>query len=212
MKNGLTAIQIKKAADGKLFDGAGLTLIKKGEGGKWVYRYSHLGRRREMGLGSWPTVSLAEARRHRDAWAMQLSIGNDPIALRDAQKADQIAERDKSDPTIAEAIHMVFESRKAAYRAAGANGRWLSPLTNHVIPKIGRMRLSDLHQRDLSDVLAPIWKTKHVTASRALERIRIVLRECQLMGFQCDPFIADAAKRMLGEVRHVPTPIPATPW
>lgn len=58
---------IQKAADGKLQDGRGLLIVKKGVTGKWVYRYSHLGKRREMGLGNWPVVTLADPACHRHA-------------------------------------------------------------------------------------------------------------------------------------------------
>ncbi|WP_245818939.1 Arm DNA-binding domain-containing protein [Marivita hallyeonensis] len=91
MKNTLTAIAIKKAGDGKLFDGGGLTLVKKNGSGKWVYRYTHLGKRREMGLGAWPTVGLADVRTARDGWAQVLASGRDPITVRSDQEAEAIA-------------------------------------------------------------------------------------------------------------------------
>lgn len=212
LKNTLTAVQIKKAGDGKLFDGGGLSLVKTGAAGKWVYRFSHLGKRREMGLGAWPTVSLAEARRARDAWAAELAAGRDPISVRDAKRASEIADRDKADPTMADAVTLVFEARKAGLRGDGARGRWRSPLDLHVLPVIGRKRLSELHQTDIKDTLAPIWRTKHPTAIKAIERLRIVMREAQIMGYDCTPVTVDAARRMLGEVRHVAEPTPSTPW
>ena len=63
MKNKLTTTEIKHASDSKIFDGGGLILNKKGKRGKWVFRYSHLGKRREMGIGTWPDLSLAGARK-----------------------------------------------------------------------------------------------------------------------------------------------------
>jgi hypothetical protein len=57
--NRLTAVQIKTAAPAKLQDGGGLILDKTATGGKWIYRYRFAGQRREMGLGSFPGVSLA---------------------------------------------------------------------------------------------------------------------------------------------------------
>lgn len=211
-KNKLTQVAVKNAGDGKMFDGGGLTFIKKGDGGKWVYRYSHLGRRREMGLGSWPEVSLSEARKARDGWAAELAAGRDPLDLRNAARAKEVAERDRSDPTFSEMVDVVFEARRAGLRGDGARGRWRSPLDLHVIPKIGRKRMSDLAQGDVADALRPIWRKKHPTAQKALQRTRIVFREARLMGFDCDPFTVDAAERMLGEVRHVVQHIAATPW
>ena len=87
MRKKLSAIAIKKAPDGKMGDGGGLSLTKNGATGKRVYRYSHLGRRRDMGLGSWPDLSLAEARRQRDHWAAIAASGNDPITARAAERA-----------------------------------------------------------------------------------------------------------------------------
>ena len=69
MRNKLTAIQVRKAGDGKFEDGGGLRLVRKNGVGKWVFRFSHLGRRREMGIGSQADLSLAEARARRDKWA-----------------------------------------------------------------------------------------------------------------------------------------------
>lgn len=76
---------IKAAPDGKLQDGRGLILVKTGETGRWVFRYSYLGRRREMGLGSWPVVTLAEARKQRDRWATVLASGEDPIDIPESE-------------------------------------------------------------------------------------------------------------------------------
>jgi integrase len=208
----LTAIKIKNAGDGKLQDGGGLILNKRGNGGKWIYRYSHLGKRREMGLGPWPAVSLAEARKVRDAWAAVLASGQDPISVRNAEKEAARLERDKHDPTFEELTQIVFEARKAGMRGDGTRGRWLSPLNLHVLPKIGRRRVSTLHQTDIRDTLKPIWRTKYPTAEKAIQRIKIVLRDGRLMGFDTDPMMADAAQLMLGEVRHKVTPIAATPW
>ena len=212
MAKKLTAVAVKNAGDGKLHDGGGLMLVKKGDGGKWVYRYSRLGKRRAMGLGSWPTLSLSDARKARDEWALVLARGDDPIAERERRRADEIAERDKDDPTFADMVDVVFEARKDSLRGGGARGRWRSPLDHHVIPVIGKRRMSELHRTEIHQALAPIWRTKHPTAIKAFTRTRIVFLEAQAMGFGCDPIVVDAAKRMLGEVRHEVEHIPATPW
>lgn len=212
MEKRLTAIAVKNAGDGKLHDGGGLMLVKKSGSGKWVYRYSRLGKRREMGLGAWPALSLAEARDARKEWAAILARGDDPIDERERRRADEIASRDREDPTFADMVDIVFEARRATLRDGGARGRWRSPLDHHVIPVIGKRRMSDLHRTDIHQALAPIWRTKHPTAIKAYTRTKIVFAEAQAMGFECDPGTVDAAKRMLGEVRHQVEHIAATPW
>ncbi len=212
MKNKLKAISVKHAADGKLQDGDGLVLIKAGESGKWIYRYSHLGRRREMGLGRWPDISLADARRSRDEWKAELLAGRDPITTRDAQRQAEIERREQADPTFADLTRTVFEAKQAGLRAGGERGRWMSPLVTHILPRIGNKRISKLTRFDVAEALRPIWRKKHPTAIKAYNRTRQVFTEGRFMGYDCDPFEVEAATRILGDVRHVSTPIRATPW
>lgn len=210
--NKLTAVHIKNASNGKLQDGGGLILNKKDEGGKWIYRYSFSGRRREMGLGSFPEVSLSEARKQRSYWQHILQGGKDPISERDRVRAEETAQLQKEDPTFEDMANTVFEALKGGLRGDGTRGRWLSPVKNHVIPKIGKKRMSEIHQSDIHAAIAPIWKTKHETADKALYRTRRIFKQAQLMGYEADPFTVDAARHMLGHYEHIPQPIPATPW
>lgn len=211
-RNKLTATAIRKSGPGKLFDGAGLYLIKTEGGGSWVYRFTHLGKRRDMGLGSFPALSLADARDARDTWASVLADGHDPVSTRAAQQSAAAAERDRDDPTFVRAAEIVFEARKATLKRGGDAGRWMSPLRQHMFPAIGHMKMSHIHQADIKTALAPIWRSKHPTAQKAAQRTRIVFDRCKRMGYDCDPFTVDAAKEMLGTVAHVAQHIPATPW
>ncbi len=207
-KNTLSAIEVQAAPNGPLSDGGGLSLVD----GRWSYRYSYGGKRREMGLGTYPAVTLAAARKARDRWAGVLLAGKDPITERDRLIAAERAAIDRHDPTFAEIAQTVFDGMKASLRGAGDRGRWFSPLAVHIIPKIGTMRLSQIHQTDLHRALKPIWKTKNPTAEKAIQRIGIIFRKAKLMGMQCDPFTVEAARHMLGEVRHKPAHIESTPW
>lgn len=212
MKNALTQIKVKNAPDGKLEDGGGLRLVKRGDSGKWVYRYSYLGKRREMGIGSWPAVTLAAARSARDSWAAELSAGRDPIDVRRGQQDAAVAARDRTDPTFSEMVDLVFDARRATLRGDGQRGRWRSPLDLYALPAFGRKRASQLTQRDVVDALKPIWHTKHPTATKAIQRIAIVLKSSKRMGFPADPDIVESAREMLGSVKHVITPTAAVPW
>jgi integrase len=208
----LSAVAIRKAAPGRLGDGRGLELHKGDGTGKWVWRYSFAGKRRQMGLGTWPDVSLAEARAQRDRWSLALTQGRDPITERRAEIAAARAAIERDDPTLATLARDVLEARKATLKSEGKAGRWLSPLERHVFAKIGHKPISTVRQQDIKAALERIWKTKHPTATKAIQRLRIVFRQGKLMGFDCDPFTVDAAQHMLGAVIHTPEPIAATPW
>ena len=68
-KNKLSAGFIRTAPAGKHSDGGGLWLIKREDGGaQWMQRVTVHGRRREMGLGGFPSVGLATARKLSERW------------------------------------------------------------------------------------------------------------------------------------------------
>ena len=108
--------------------------------------------------------------------------------------------------------HDAFEARKAELKNDGSAGRWLSPLTIHVLPKLGKVPVTDLDQRDIRDTLAPIWHTKSDTARKALNRISIVMRHAAALGLDVDLQATDKAKALLGKSRHKPRNIPAMSW
>ncbi|ULB09144.1 integrase arm-type DNA-binding domain-containing protein [Cereibacter azotoformans] len=211
-KNRLTAIAIRQAPPGRLHDGGGLMLEKGEASGKWIWRYSFAGKRRDMGLGSWPKVSLADARRARDGWAAVLLSGLDPISDRNRKREQERADMSRSDPTLEEVARATFEARKPGLRGGGERGRWFSPIERHVLPKLGKRRISTIHQTDIQQALAPIWRTKTATAEKAIGRLSMIFHHAKLGGLPADPFTVEAAKHLLGELRREVVPIPATPW
>lgn len=211
-RNKLNPVTIKNAAPGRLYDGGGLVLDRTATGGKWLFRYSFDSRRREMGLGSLDTVTLAEARRARDKWAALLLVGKDPISERDRIRADEAAAMDKADPTLAELVKLTFDAKKSGLKGDGRNGRWMSPLTLYVLPKLGSRRISTIHQTDIKAAMQPIWQTMPATAQKAITRTRAAFKAGKLMGYPCDPFTVDAAIHMLGDLDRTPVPMPATRW
>lgn len=165
-----------------------------------------------MGLGSLTDVSLAAARKSRDGWAVILASGRDPIDEKRRIEADTDAARNRVDPRFKDLAQTVFEAKKATLRGAGIAGRWMSPVETHILPAIGNKPVSELTPQHIKDALSPIWTKKHVTAGKALNRTRIILRGGKRMGMPCDPDIADTAEYLLREYIHVSEPIKATPW
>lgn len=212
IRNQLTAVAIRNAGPGKLEDGGGLRLYKTEGSGRWVFRYTFSGMRREMGLGSLDDLTLAQARSARDKWASVLASGLDPITERKRQRAETAAELSRSDPTFEELALTVFESKKASLRGEGTRGRWFSPLATHIIPRLGKRRISQIDQTDIAEALRPIWHDKPATAEKAFHRMRIIFRKAKLMGLDADPFVVEAAAHILGDVKRKVEHIAATPW
>jgi integrase len=208
-RNRLTAGFLKTAPAGKHCDGAGLWLVKRDDGGaQWVLRVTVHGRRREMGLGGFPALGLADARKIADRWRNVAAAGRDPVKERQAE--ERAARRE--DISLAVLTADAFEARKAELKGDGIAGRWLSPLTLHVLPKLGRVPVTDLDQRDIRDTLAPIWHTKAETARKALNRLSIVLKHAAALGLDVDLQATEKAKALLGKTRHVSKNIPAMDW
>jgi len=212
MAKQITAIQIKNAGDGKLADSRGLFLLKKGDTGRWVYRYQFQTRRRDMGLGSYPDMSLAAARKERDRWAAVAAADSDPIDTRQAEREVATAEANLDDPTFEEAAQRVLKMIKATLKDDGKAGRWLSPLAGHVIPKIGRRKISTITPIEIASVIRPIWHAKHPTAIKAVNRTKMVFQRCRRMGIDCHEETIEIALQHLGEHIHHAVPFAATEW
>lgn len=211
-KNKLTAKQVKSFGDGTFQDGGGLQLVRRKGTGRWIYRYSFLGQRRDMGLGSQSSITLAEARKARDRWFAVLHSGVDPIEARELKRDDIRNARAAYDPTLEEAVIVALESIKETLKRDGESGRWLSPLKMHITPKMGKRRVSQIGQIEIRDALRPIWKTKHETARKAKRRLKIVLEKARAAGADCDPGAVDRAVEMLGAVAAKAKHIASTPW
>lgn len=205
----LTAQEVKNKPAGKYNDGGGLWLVKRdAERGQWVLRVTVHGRRREMGLGAYPEVSLKDARLAADQQRQVKRSGLDPIK----ERARQRREAAKRLHLLKEIAADAFESRKAELKGDGKAGRWFSPLELHILPKLGNVPVAELDQTDIRDVLAPIWHTKADTARKALNRLSICVRHAAALGLEVDIQATEKARALLGKSRHTATNIPAMPW
>ena len=161
-----------------------------------------------MGLGSLSDVPLKKARELADYWRKLAVNGVDPIKDRERQ-ARELA---RNDNTLCKIAVEAFDARKAELKGDGKAGRWFSPLELHVLPKLGKIPVEEVDQRDIRDVLAPIWHTKAETARKALNRLGIVLRHAAALGLDVDLQATEKAKALLGKSRHTTKNIAAMRW
>lgn len=207
--NKLNNATVKAAGAGKYSDGGGLWIYKNANGGaKWVLRYSLYGRRHEMGLGGYPEVSLKEARESAEEWRAVVRQGKDAIKERERQRRE--AERNMH--ILSDVATDAFESRKAELKGEGKAGNWFSPLELHVLPKLGKMPITQIDQRDIRDTLAPIWHTKASTAQKAIDRLGVCINHAAALGLDVDMQATQKAKALLGKQRHKVRHIPAMAW
>lgn len=204
----LSATKIKNADKGTHGDGQGLMLVKKDKSkGKWIFRFTLNGKRRDMGLGSWPAVSLADARGAADAARKDVAKGINPIQARKTARVKR-----QGVPTLQEAAEAAFKSRRATFKNEGRTGRWMSPLKTHVFPKYGSLPITDIDQDVVVDILSPIWRAKHPTASKAAERIQIALKYAKAQKHPVETDAVELAKIILGDPNHKVEHRAAMPW
>src|SRR5690606_37654170 len=126
--------------------------------------------RREMGLGRWPDVSISEARTRAADARKLVRDAVDPIAARLREK------RSQAPLSVKAVVEGCFEARKAELKGDGEAGRWMSPLSVHVLPKLGAVPVEDLDQHHIRETLEPIWHTKPEAAEKALNRLGLALK------------------------------------
>ena len=207
--NQLTSAFLKTAPSGKHLDGLGLWYVKRPNGGsQWMLRISLGGKRREMGLGGFPAVSLKEARELAADYRKMAKHGIDPIKKRSQQRREAL--RPKSNlAVIAEAA---YEAKKAELKNDGINARWFSPLQLHVLPKLGNVSVEEITQQDIAQTLKPIWEAKAETAKKAINRLNIVFTYAAAAGLDVDMNAIAKAKALLGKQRKQTKNTPALHW
>jgi integrase len=162
---------------GRYADGGGLYLEVDPSGAqRWLLRTSVHGRRRDMGLGGYPTVSLAQAREKALHYRGIARSGGDPIAEKRKAQAPV--------PTFAEAAQTVHADHLKTWKNPKHRAQWINTLTEYVFPVMGDRRVDHIETPDILRVLSPLWVTKPETARRVKQRIGTVLDWAKAAGFR----------------------------
>ena len=186
-KNQLTDAFCKIAPEGEHADGGGLVLRVRNDGShkSWTLRKMIKGRRHMAGLGGYPSVSLADARKAAKAMAAQLT-GNGPAEpVTVAPESEPTPKRSimqdlvrravptpPTGPTFAEMTTEALKLHGPALADEKQISQWLASLTNHAFPIIGDMAIADITPSNVMDVLEPIWLTKAEMATKVRQRMR----------------------------------------
>lgn len=177
MPSKLNAVSLKGMATlGRHGDGDGLWFqVQSAASRSWLFRFTSplTGRVREMGLGAYPAVSLAEARESAFEARRKVRAGVDPL---DARKRVPAAPMEAAAGlTVRAAASAYIVAKKAGWRNEKHGLQWTNTLSTYVYPLVGDKLARDVTSRDVLEILEPIWAIKSTTASRVRERLECVL-------------------------------------
>ena len=169
----------------------------------WTWRGTVNGNRRDAGLGSFPYVTLAEARQAAFEYRKIARAGGDPLALKRRQDV----------PTFPEAIEVVIGIHREGWKDTGKSERqWRASLRDYAMPRLGRKRVDQITSADVMAVLTPQWHTKTVTMQRVRQRIGAVMKWAMTQGYRSDNPAGDVISGALPKTGTVQRHHPALPF
>lgn len=191
----LSALEVKNLPPGSHAVGgvAGLILEVSSTGGKtWLLRVRMGSKRREIGLGGYPSTSLSEARQKARDVRQQIAEGQDPVAQRQAQKAALLAQQ-ASLKTFAWCVDSYLDGMEGQWKNAKHAAQWRSTLETYANPIIGKLPVQSIALPHVLEVLnqpqpdkgnAALWDSKNETASRLRGRVEKVLDWATVHGYR----------------------------
>lgn len=205
----LSAMKVKRITERGLHAVGGVSglflQVAKGGSRSWILRATVGNKRRDIGLGGFPDVPLAQARDKARAAREQILQGVDPVAERKAAK-DALIAAQASRMTFAEAAKRKHSAIESQFRNPKHRKDWFSSLERHAIPVIGKMEVADIELPHVLSVLEPIWKSRTETATRVRQRMEAVFAWATVSGYR-EGMNPAAWKGNLAEVLPAPTKI-----
>lgn len=181
----------RKGAD-KHFDEHGLILRVRASGSKhWIWRGTVRGRRRDLGLGTFPYVSLGEARDKAFEYRRLAKAGEDPAAVHAPAGVAEVQPKSKA-PTFRKAAAAVIDLHRPTWRNPKSAAQWEASLRDYAYPVLGDMRVDEIGSGDILRALRPIWNAKRETAQRVRQRISAVMKSAIAAGHRPDNPAGDA--------------------
>ena len=138
------------------------------------------GRRRQLGLGVYPSVSLEDARSKATQIRIGASEGRD--VMLEQRRSEQIVAAAPRSVTFRDAFDGYFEMKEQQLSNDKHKAQWRSTMQAYVFPTIGKRPVGEITAAEVIDILKPIWNTKRETARRILQRMRAVFEAAIVRG------------------------------
>lgn len=200
----LSAIEVKRLTEPKMHPVgtvAGLMLNVKTSGSKsWILRTTIGSRRSDIGLGSFPEVTLAAATEAARAMKGKIKDGLDPVSERRAkQSAVQW--------TFKTCALAYIEAFKPSWKNAKHGQQWENTLATYVYPHFGDRHVKDVDTEDITNAIGPMWSTKNETMTRVRNRIELVLSWAAAQGYRPKEFNPATWRGHLDQVLPKPSKV-----
>jgi hypothetical protein len=176
----LSALEVKRAKTGPLYDGGGLMLrVQTPSAKSWLLRYQLKGVRRDMGLGSFPTTGLEDARTLAAEARKLISQKIDPL---DAKWASEKAA--KPLPTFGAVAALVIADAQAKTESEKVKYQWARHLGPALCGALLDRAVHEITAPEVARALALVWRSKPEVARklypairRVFDRARVILRD-----------------------------------
>ena len=139
--------------------------VAPGGSKSWIQRITIDSKRRDLGLGPFPVISLAKARERAFANRVAIADGCDPLAEKRKIKT----------PTFREAAKRTYETNRPRWRSEKVAAKWWQAMARHAFPVLGAMRVDRIGREDVLRVLVPLWTSRPEQARKLRRSIRSTL-------------------------------------
>jgi len=163
--------------------GLGLKVSPSGGGRSWVLRLTVGDKRREVGLGAYPAVTLAKAHEKAREMREQVAQGVDPLQER-RRAVQRLKASQASAMTFAQCAAAFVKAHAPTWRNAKHRQQWENTLSTYAHPVLGGLNVADIDTPHVVAVLEGIWITKTETAVRLRGRIEQVLDWATVQGLR----------------------------
>ena len=157
--------------------------VNDGDGRSWILRVVVGSKRRHVGLGGYPAVTLAGARDKARKVREDIENGVDPIERR-REAIARLQASHATEKTFEEAANAYISTHQDSWKNAKHRAQWNSTLQTYAYPVIGRLLVRDITQAHILQALEPIWREKNETAVRLRGRIESILDWSTVRGYR----------------------------
>lgn len=170
--------------------------------------------RRDIGIGPYPEVSLAEARTKATELRLQIRNGIDPITHKQKQfealRVQKLRER-----TFSECAQIVIANKSRELKNQKHIAQWSTTLETYIYPTLGDRIIGSITKVDIAKVLEPIWSEKNETAKRLRGRIETIFDYAKAMEYFEGDNPAEwkgNLEPILGNLKQISRPHPSLPY